>query len=678
VTLNEWHDTSLFCGHVALIFEASRLIFVRPHLYIHQKRALLLSYLFNPVFILVFEIQEHYDFIERLVHQGGFLNRTSSHRFLFSYQKMADAVSGWLSRRISSFDYLLLLNLFGGRTFADFSQYPVFPWVVSPELEARDLKLPMGQLAQKRARHFENTFLDSDPQYFYGCHYSCPGVVFWFMTRLPPFTFFLWDLNEGWDDSQRMFTSIMDCWSSASQTNQTDLKEPIPQVFSLPEMYINPCKLPLPRGSVLLPMWSLESPHLFVAMMRKSLERAERLNDWIDLIFGYKQTGDEARNAKNLFLPSSYHSCTAEFMAIDPIAFADQVINFGQCPIQLLHRPHPERPSLEPSDIRSLEGQIAVTPYEPRNPLLIRPFTISGNATVVPIGAYAIPPSCEWFIAVEKGVVVVRRQPDNELMFERHFGYALHANVSCDGLFVAISFLNGVVGLFQLVHANKIPSDLSLVWRFRFFEDVVGFSILSQDFLVAVAFRDRIAVHNFATGFLHRELLCDDQPISHFYDDFDGGLTVLFRNRVVQFSVNGDKLTELTFPNSLTCAIVVGYDFRFDGRLLVVGDVTGTLSFCIVVDSFELKMIFDRKVLNRKCASLCYDTETRTLWCCDDRGNVVKVDLQERRRTGKCQFCSSAMITKCVSCQAPMCEACGIGARCPKCRSQNEPPVFHF
>lgn len=51
----------------------------------------------------------------------------------------------WMSREISNFDYLMMLNTIAGRTFNDLNQYPIFPWVlsdyVSETLDITDAKV---------------------------------------------------------------------------------------------------------------------------------------------------------------------------------------------------------------------------------------------------------------------------------------------------------------------------------------------------------------------------------------------------------------------------------------------------------------------------------------------------------------------------------------------------------
>lgn len=73
----------------------------------------------------------------------------------------------WAEGNMSNFDYLMLLNKYGGRSYNDLNQYYVFPWVLSDyesqKLDLgnyknfRDLNKPIGALnPQKLAKYKEN------------------------------------------------------------------------------------------------------------------------------------------------------------------------------------------------------------------------------------------------------------------------------------------------------------------------------------------------------------------------------------------------------------------------------------------------------------------------------------------------------------------------------------------
>lgn len=56
-------------------------------------------------------------------------------------------------------------------------------------------------------------------------------------------------------------------------------------------------------GDVILPPWA-DSPEDFIYKHRKALESeyvSNHLHEWIDLIFGYKQKGQAAVEAMNVF-----------------------------------------------------------------------------------------------------------------------------------------------------------------------------------------------------------------------------------------------------------------------------------------------------------------------------------------------------------------------------------------
>lgn len=138
-------------------------------------------------------------------------------------------------------------------------------------------------------------------------------------------------------------------WQLVTKDSTSDVKELIPEFFFLPEFLTNKNGigfqfkiLCLSMGSnsdiivtsilfpyislllllgfdfgvrqsgirvneVLLPPWCKQNPRLFILIHRQALESeavTKNIHNWIDLVFGYKQTGEAAMNAINVFHPA--------------------------------------------------------------------------------------------------------------------------------------------------------------------------------------------------------------------------------------------------------------------------------------------------------------------------------------------------------------------------------------
>lgn len=101
-------------------------------------------------------------------------------------------------------------------------------------------------------------------------------------------------------------------------------------------------------NDVELPPWA-STPEDFIRIHRAALESdyvSAHLHEWIDLIWGYKQTGPPAIKANNVFYYLTYYGA----IDIDRIedealrrAMEIQIAHFGQCPTQLFKSPHPQR-----------------------------------------------------------------------------------------------------------------------------------------------------------------------------------------------------------------------------------------------------------------------------------------------------------------------------------------------
>src|SRR3990167_1841276 len=89
-----------------------------------------------------------------------------------------------------------------------------------------------------------------------------------------------------------------------------------------------------------LPAWA-SSPEQFISIHREALEAeyvSAHLHEWINLIFGYQQTGEEARKAKNVFYYLTYENSMNIHEIQDELlrkSIIQQIKHFGQTPTQL-------------------------------------------------------------------------------------------------------------------------------------------------------------------------------------------------------------------------------------------------------------------------------------------------------------------------------------------------------
>ncbi|XP_066441347.1 neurobeachin-like protein 2 isoform X4 [Eleutherodactylus coqui] len=325
----------------------------------------------------------------------------------------------WVWREISNFEYLMQLNTIAGRTYNDLSQYPVFPWIlrdyISESLDLnnpevfRDLSKPIGVVNERHAREVKEKYESfEDPtgtvdKFHYGTHYSNAAGVMHYMIRMEPFTTLHIQLQSGrFDCSDRQFHSIPAAWQ-ARMENPVDVKELIPEFFYFSEFLENEndfdlgC-LQISNGKVddvVLPRWA-SSREDFIYKHRQALESeyvSAHLHEWIDLIFGYKQRGEAAIEALNVF-----YYCTYEGV-VDLDAIADEterkalegiISNFGQTPCQLLKEPHPPRLSAEHT-ARRLSRMDTYSPNLFEKLSELKPFFVEGMMEGVPLVQAVVP-----------------------------------------------------------------------------------------------------------------------------------------------------------------------------------------------------------------------------------------------------------------------------------------------
>lgn len=316
---------------------------------------------------------------------------------LFNTSSWNPTLKRWQRGEISNFHYLMMVNTMAGRTFNDLTQYPVFPWILadytSEDLDLedpatfRDLSKPMGAQTQQRVQGFVETYsalreIGQTP-FHYGTHYSSAMIVSSYLIRLPPFVqSYLLLQGDSFDHADRLFQSIPDAWMSASARNKTDVRELIPEFFCLPEFLTNINGYDFGRrqsngakvDNVILPPWAKGDPKIFIAKHREALESpyvSENLHHWIDLVFGYKQRGEEAAENLNVFHHLSYAGASDldRITDVNERAITAGVIhNFGQTPHQVFTKPHPPRENVH-CPIRRLDTAVFSLTCLP-NPLI--------------------------------------------------------------------------------------------------------------------------------------------------------------------------------------------------------------------------------------------------------------------------------------------------------------------
>ena len=251
---------------------------------------------------------------------------------------LPDITNLWLKNKISNFDYLMLLNILSGRSLINLSQYFIFPLILIDfdhsilnwlnKAIYRDLSIPIfacspvlkNNISSLEIKKFEID--DIGNKYHSGTFYSTHAFVSYFLVRQHPYTEIHLEIQGGsFDSADRLFIGTKEL-SSIEEKHQ----ELIPSIYTLPELYINTNNFSFGKiqnsseqtkeklvnnivNDFILPKWAERDPRKFTLIFKKILESKkinEKLNNWIDLIFGYKMNGIEAIKSYNTFRRACY------------------------------------------------------------------------------------------------------------------------------------------------------------------------------------------------------------------------------------------------------------------------------------------------------------------------------------------------------------------------------------
>ena len=322
-------------------------------------------------------------------------------------------ISKWKKYEISNMELLMWINIFGGRSYNDLSQYPVVPWVIGDYMRKelkeedlnkdknlyRDLSLPLGMIVTNdngerkegyiynlksttkiKSTKAKNESGESDlfeKPYNYGTHYSNPFYVAHFLTRIYPFSYIMIELQGNkFDDPDRLFISMNNSYLGAT-TQKGDVRELIPEIYSIPEIYhnINNFDMGMRRNKtkvidVECPVWSGNDPYKLISYLNLAFESdivSSTIGGWIDLVFGYKQRGKEAINSNNVYMFNSYPDLVdIENMSLDKKKYYYRFVEFGSCPKQLFKKPF-ENKEIYNGYKQILDNSVSVITIELKN-----------------------------------------------------------------------------------------------------------------------------------------------------------------------------------------------------------------------------------------------------------------------------------------------------------------------
>ena len=220
----------------------------------------------------------------------------------------------------NNYDLLTIINLLANRSFRDLYQYPIFPILyksnnmfdneikgerdLSKHIGIQELNEKCKERKKKIKESYDTTKEENDETpCLFNTHYSNIVYVSNYLIRLFPYCLTAIELQgDGFDNPNRLFYSIKKAMEN-TLTQKSDLREYIPELYYLPDLFTNNNNLKLGTlsngqdiDSILINenTENKDEPqnkkYEFIAELKNYLENGKlKLNEWIDLIFGVHQ-----------------------------------------------------------------------------------------------------------------------------------------------------------------------------------------------------------------------------------------------------------------------------------------------------------------------------------------------------------------------------------------------------
>jgi len=289
------------------------------------------------------------------------------------YFDKKEYVKKWKDGQKSTYEYLLILNKLSSRTYNDSNQYPVMPWIFLKNNNIRNFDIPMSIQNETAKNKFLKIAYDNSLKQnrWHSNHYSTSAYICYYLMRANPFTDSMIKFqSNNFDVPDRQFFDLGQTLSLCEFNNNN--REPIPELYTIPEVYINLNSNDFGKLSLNDNMRihnvqfapyaynAYEFTYKFRYMLNNDEEVNSKINLWFDFIFGINQynkdniSGKGLRNfnkysyAQNVNIKNNINALKSKqksesFIYNNIKYIIGMVISFGQCPFQLLTYEHPKR-----------------------------------------------------------------------------------------------------------------------------------------------------------------------------------------------------------------------------------------------------------------------------------------------------------------------------------------------
>ena len=301
------------------------------------------------------------------------------------YYRKEELARKWREEKISTYDYLLLLNKLSSRSYNDTNQYPVMPWLflIEGKEKIRNFDLPISvqdKTTQEQFLSKDKLYLSTMDALIHGNHYSTSAYMCFYLMRTNPFTNMMIRFQSNcFDVPDRQYFDIKQTLNLCQ--NLSNNREMIPELYSIPETYINLNDNDFGKQKEGVRVHNISFQpyandpfqfcYLIKDLMNNNIEINNQINRWFDFIFGVNQLGNYSSNRsmtyqerENYQLLRKFNTyCYGKFSNYDKIELEAQkhsrddkkslydeikttinlVTNFGQSPYQILSDPHPPR-----------------------------------------------------------------------------------------------------------------------------------------------------------------------------------------------------------------------------------------------------------------------------------------------------------------------------------------------